>query len=101
MAEKDIRTAKNNFLLVFSYPKEKSLGHALKEAVIKGLKKSNSALEIRVQELYREQFNPLLHDIEENNKNKVTVKMKENVDWADGIVFVSPLRVLNLSYGES
>lgn len=96
MTEENIKTAKKNFLVVFSHPKEESLGNALKVAVINGLKKSNTVLEIRVQELYREQFNPLIHDIEENNKNKVTVKMKENVDWADGIVFVSPLWWANI-----
>ena len=96
MAEEDYRTAKKNFLVVFSHPKEESLGNALKEAVIRGLKKSNAVAEVRVQDLYREQFNPLLHDIEENDKDQVTVKMKENVVWADGIVFVSPLWWANI-----
>lgn len=96
MAEKDTRTAKKNFLVVFSHPREESLGHALKEAVIRGMKKSSAAAEIRVQDLYREQFDPLLHDIEENDKDQVTVKMKENVVWADGIVFVTPLWWANI-----
>jgi putative NADPH-quinone reductase/1,4-dihydroxy-2-naphthoate octaprenyltransferase len=96
MAEEDYRTAKKNFLVVFSHPKEESLGNALKEAVIKGLKKSNTAAEIRIQDLYREQFDPLLHDIEENDRDQVTIKMKENIVWADGIVFVTPLWWANI-----
>jgi putative NADPH-quinone reductase/1,4-dihydroxy-2-naphthoate octaprenyltransferase len=96
MADKDKRTTKKNFLVVFSHPKEESLGNALKEAVLRGLKKSNPAAEIRVQDLYREQFDPLLHDIEENDKDQTTQKMKENVVWAEGIIFVTPLWWANI-----
>jgi len=89
MIGKDIRTVQKNFLVVFSHPKEDSLTCAIKESVIKGLKKSRA--EVRVQDLYRENFNPLLYDIDENDKDQVTMKMKENVVWADGIVFIAPL----------
>ncbi len=85
----DIRTDQKNILVVFSHPKEDSLAYAIRETVIKGLKKSDA--EVRVQDLYREKFNPLLYDIKENDKDPVTMKMKENVVWADGIVFITPL----------
>ena len=96
MVEKDAKSTKKNFLVVFSHPKGESLGNALKEAVIRGLKKSNTAAEIRIQDLYKEQFDPLLHDIEENDKDQATVEMKGNVVWADGIVFVTPLWWANI-----
>lgn len=91
MVEQDAVLTKKNFLVVFSHPKEKSFGNALKEAVIRGLKKSNNAAEIRIQDLYKEKFDPLLHDIEKNNKDQTTIEMKGNVMWADGIIFVSPI----------
>jgi len=80
---------RKKILVVLSHPRENSLTHAIKDAVIRGLKKSNA--EIKTQELYKEQFNPLFYDREENDKDKVTIQMKENVRWADGIVFVAPL----------
>jgi putative NADPH-quinone reductase/1,4-dihydroxy-2-naphthoate octaprenyltransferase len=89
MTGEDMRTDQKKFLVVFSHPKENSLAYAIREAVIKGLKKIRA--EVRVQDLYREKFNPLLYDIDENEKDQVTVKMKEDVVWADGIVFIAPL----------
>ncbi|HDZ27555.1 MAG TPA: flavodoxin family protein, partial [Candidatus Aminicenantes bacterium] len=89
MTGEDIRADQKKFLVVFSHPKENSLAYAIREAVIKGLKKIRA--EVRVQDLYREKFNPLLYDIDENEKDQVTVKMKEDVVWADGIVFIAPL----------
>ena len=89
MTGEDMRTDQKKFLVVFSHPKENSLAYAIREAVIKGLKKIRA--EVRVQDLYKEKFNPLLYDIDENEKDQVTVKMKENIVWADGIVFIAPL----------
>jgi putative NADPH-quinone reductase/1,4-dihydroxy-2-naphthoate octaprenyltransferase len=94
MIAKDILTAQKNILVVFSHPKEDSLAYAVKEAVIKGLKKSRA--EVKVQDLYRDNFNPLLYDIDKNDEDQVTVKMKENVVWADGIVFIAPLWWANI-----
>lgn len=91
MVKKAEKTAKKNFLVVFSHPKKESLVNAIKDAVIRGLKKNSTVSEVRVHDLYRERFDPLLYDIEENDKDLTIQKMKGNVAWADGIVFVTPL----------
>ena len=82
-------TNTKRILIVYSHPKENSLNHGIKEAVIKGLKKSN--VEVRFQDLYKEKFDPLIYDREENDKDKVTIQMKKNVRWAEWIVFIAPM----------
>ena len=78
-----------NILVVISHPRKNSLNHAIKDSVISGLKQS--AAQVRVQDLYDEGFNPVLHGLQENEKDSVTCAMQANIAWADGIVFVSPI----------
>jgi NAD(P)H dehydrogenase (quinone) len=81
--------ATKKILVVYSHPREKSLNHALKDAVVLGL--TESGAEVRVQDLYGEKFDPLLYDVKENDNDPVTMKMQENVAWADGYIFITPL----------
>jgi NAD(P)H dehydrogenase (quinone) len=76
-------------LIVYSHPKEGSLNHSIKEAVIRGLKKFD--VDVRVQDLYKDKFNPLLRDREENDKDKLIIQMKKNVTWAEWLIFIAPM----------
>lgn len=87
-------TNRRKILIVFSHPKEESLNNGIKEAVITGLKKSN--VEVKIQDLYKEKFTPLLYDKEENDKDQVIMQMKKNISWADWIVFIAPLWWANI-----
>ena len=76
-------------LIIFCHPKENSLNLGIKEAFISGLKISK--VDFRVQDLYREKFNPLLFDKDENDRDTVTIQMKKNIVWTDWLVFITPL----------
>lgn len=82
-------TDTKNILIIFCHPKENSLNLGIKEAFISGLKISK--VDFKVQDLYREKFNPLLYDKNENDRDTVTIQMKKNVVWADWLVFITPL----------
>ena len=73
-------TKSKKVLIIYSHPKEGSFCQALKESLVEGLKKYQT--ELRIHNLYKEGFDPLLSDIEENNENEVTVRMKQNGIWA-------------------
>ncbi|MFC2170059.1 NAD(P)H-dependent oxidoreductase, partial [Acidobacteriota bacterium] len=76
-------------LIVYSHPRENSLNHAIKEALLKGLKRSRA--EVRAHDLYETGFNPILYD-ETQKKNDPEILRKQNdILWAEGIIFVSPV----------
>ncbi len=81
--------APRRVLVVYSHPRDNSLSHAFKESLLKGLRRHDA--EVRVRDLYRERFDPLLWDIEENDLEPVTIALKRDVTWADWLVFVSPM----------
>jgi NAD(P)H dehydrogenase (quinone) len=76
-------------LVIYSHPKKHSLNHSLKEALIKGLKTFDAV--VRVQDLHEEQFDPVLYDVEANDSDEVTIRLKENVAWANWLIFVTPM----------
>jgi len=78
-----------NVLIVFCHPRATSLNHGLKAAFIIGLQKYDT--NVRVQDLYSEQFNPLLYNIHENDKDNIVARMQANITWADWLVFIYPL----------
>jgi NAD(P)H dehydrogenase (quinone) len=88
MGSQEMLNAKN-VLIVFCHPMETSLNHSLKAAFITGLQKYST--NVRVQDLYSEQFNPLLQNIHENEKDNIIGLMQANIAWADWLVFIYPL----------
>lgn len=88
MKKQDIEQGKN-ILIIYSHPRENSLNHSIKESVKKGIKKNTD--NIKELELYKEKFNPVLSDINDNNKKPEIDKMKADITWADYIVFITPI----------
>jgi NAD(P)H dehydrogenase (quinone) len=80
---------KKRVLVVFCHPGKESLNHAIRDALVAGLERSEA--DVRIEDLYRERFNPLLFDSEENDRDRVTIHMKSNVVWADWLVYITPL----------
>lgn len=78
-----------NVLIIICHPRKTSLNHALKAAFNTGLQKYST--HVRVQDLYSEQFNPLLYDIHENAHDNIVDRMQANITWADWLVFMYPL----------
>ena len=82
-------TAAKKILIIYAHPRKTSLNNAVKESVIRGLKKFE--VDIRVQDLYKEAFDPVLVDIKADEKKEIIIKMKENIRWADWLLFIAPM----------
>jgi len=83
-------------LIVYTHPNHESLNGAFLEAVKKGIDCSNSQHEVQVLDLYEEQFNPVLIFNNEKrrrdmNKDSELEKYREQIKWADRLVFIYPI----------
>jgi len=83
-----------NVLIVFTHPNQQSFNHALLESITAGLKESGH--EVRIKDLYQENFNPILSADDLNSLHAGEIppniaKEQEQLLWADGLVFIYPL----------
>lgn len=83
-------------LIVFTHPNHESLNWAFLEAVKKGIEKSAGEHEIQVLDLYAERFNPVLVFNKEKrrrdmHKDPALEKYREQIRWADRLVFIYPI----------
>ena len=81
-------------LIVFTHPNSNSFNHALLENISAGLKQSGH--EVRVKDLYQEDFNPVLNsdDLSKLHDGNIPDRIKteqEQLLWAEGLVFIYPL----------
>ncbi|MBX9953479.1 NAD(P)H-dependent oxidoreductase [Peribacillus simplex] len=85
-----------NMLVIYTYPNHKSLSHAFLEKVVKGSKENPNIKELQVLDLYEEGFNPLLEFNEHKRRRDMhrdpqLEKYRNQITWADKIVFVYPI----------
>jgi len=85
-----------NMLIVYTHPNHQSLSHAFLKKIIAGSSENASIKEIQVLDLYEENFNPVLvfseHKRRRDMKNDpVLQKYRDQLLWADKIVFVYPI----------
>ena len=83
-------------LIIYTYPNHKSLNYAFLQEVIKGCNENPYIKEIQVVDLYAEKFNPLLVFNEHKRRRDMyrdphLEKYREQITWADKIVFVYPI----------
>ncbi|MGE7623176.1 NAD(P)H-dependent oxidoreductase [Viridibacillus sp. NPDC096237] len=83
-------------LIVYTYPNHKSLNYAFLQKIIKGSNANPNIKELQVLDLYEEGFNPLL--VFNENKRRRDMyrdpsleKYRNQITWADKIVFVYPI----------
>ncbi len=81
-------------LIVFTHPSKSSFNHALLENIISGLKQAGH--EIRIKDLYKENFNPILTGddltmLHTNNIPEKIDKEQQQLLWADSLIFIYPL----------
>ncbi|MGF1644610.1 MAG: NAD(P)H-dependent oxidoreductase [Thiotrichales bacterium] len=81
-------------LAVIAHPNPRSFCHALYDKVIAGLIQAGH--EVRVRDLYRDGFNPVLsaQELADLRQGKIAddVALEQNwLNWAEGLVFVYPL----------
>ena len=85
-----------NMLVIYTHPNHQSYNYSLFEQVMKGTQENNIIKEVRVLDLYEEQFNPVLffdakHRRRDMHKDPNLQKYREQILWADKIVMVYPI----------
>jgi len=85
-----------NILVVYTHPNHQSLSYAFLQEVIRGSQENTSIQEVKVLDLYEEGFNPLLVFNEtkrrrDMHKDPDLAPYREQLKWADKIVFVYPI----------
>ncbi|MED3888585.1 NAD(P)H-dependent oxidoreductase [Peribacillus frigoritolerans] len=85
-----------NLLVIYTYPNHKSLSHTFLEKVVKGSKENPNIKGLQVLDLYEEGFNPLLEFNEHKRRRDMHrdpqfEKYRNQIIWADKIVFVYPI----------
>ncbi|WP_144548758.1 NAD(P)H-dependent oxidoreductase [Peribacillus simplex] len=85
-----------NVLVIYTYPNHESLSHAFLEKVIKGSNENPNIEGLQVLDLYEEGFNPLLEFNEHKRRRDMhrdpqLEKYRNQITWADKIVFVYPI----------
>jgi len=85
-----------NLLIIYTHPNHQSLSYAFLEQVIQGSNENERINEIQVLDLYEEGFNPVLvFNKEKRRRDMYTVpeleKYRNQISWADKIVFIYPI----------
>ncbi|MFJ9462247.1 NAD(P)H-dependent oxidoreductase [Viridibacillus arvi] len=83
-------------LVIYTYPNHKSLNYAFLQKVIKGSKENPNITELQILDLYEEGFDPLLVFNEHKRRRDMyrdptLEKYRNQITWADKIVFVYPI----------
>jgi len=83
-------------LIIYTHPNHESLCGAFLEAVKSGIAGSPSGHEVEVLDLYAEKFDPVLFFNGEIRRrdmctNPVFEKYREQIRWADRLVFIYPI----------
>ncbi len=83
-------------LIIYTYPNHQSLNYSFLQEVVKGCKENPYINELQVVDLYKEKFDPILHFNEHRRRRDMyrdpnLEKYREQITWADKIVFVYPI----------
>lgn len=83
-------------LIIYTYPNHKSLNYAFLQKIINGYNENPNVKEIQILDLYEEGFNPLLVFNEHKRRrdmyrDPLLEKYREQITWADQLVFVYPI----------
>jgi NAD(P)H dehydrogenase (quinone) len=83
-------------LVIYTHPDHKSLCYAFLQKVIKGSNENPNVKGLQVLDLYKENFNPILVFNEHKRRRDMyrdphLEKYREQLTWADKIVFVYPI----------
>ncbi|EKN65635.1 quinone family NAD(P)H dehydrogenase [Neobacillus bataviensis LMG 21833] len=83
-------------LVIYTHPNHQSLCYAFLQKVLKGSHENPNIKDIQVLDLYEEGFNPLLVFNEHKRRRDMyrdphLEKYRQQISWADKIVFVYPI----------
>jgi len=85
-----------NTLIIYTHPNHQSLNYAFLEHALKGISKNKRINEIKVIDLYKEKFDPILFFDENKKRSDMHIDPKftayrEQIEWADKLVFIYPI----------
>lgn len=85
-----------NVLAIFTHPNHQSLSYAFLQKMIQGSQENRHITEIQVLDLYDEKFDPVLVFNEQKRRRDMhtdpeLAKYREQIRWADKLVFVYPI----------
>lgn len=83
-------------LIIYTHPNHRSLSYAFLQEVIRGSNENASITEVKILDLYEEEFNPILVFNENKHRRDMHTdpdfaKYRDQLQWADKIVFVYPI----------
>ncbi|MCD9024739.1 NAD(P)H-dependent oxidoreductase [Cohnella silvisoli] len=83
-------------LIIYTHPNHESLSYAFLQKVIQGSRENPNLTDIKVLDLYEEEFNPVLVFNKDKRRRDMhtdpqLAKYREQIIWADKIVFVYPI----------
>lgn len=83
-------------LIIYTHPNHQSLSYAFLEEVIRGSGENTAIEEVKVLDLYEDGFNPVLVFHENKRRRDMHrdpdfARYREQLMWADKIVFVYPI----------
>jgi NAD(P)H dehydrogenase (quinone) len=83
-------------LVIYTHPNHQSLSYAFLQKVIQESSENANIAEIQVLDLYEESFNPILVFNENKRRRDMHTdpgleKYREQIKWADKIIFVYPI----------
>ncbi|WP_195576436.1 NAD(P)H-dependent oxidoreductase [Paenibacillus sp. 1001270B_150601_E10] len=85
-----------NVLAIYTHPNHQSLSYAFLQKVIQGSQENRHITEIQVLDLYDEKFDPVLVFNKQKRRRDMhtdpeLAKYREQIRWADKLVFVYPI----------
>ncbi|GIP26483.1 NAD(P)H dehydrogenase (quinone) [Paenibacillus sp. J23TS9] len=85
-----------NVLAIYTHPNHRSLSYAFLQKVIEGSSENAHITEVQVLDLYEEGFDPVLVFNENKRRRDMHIdprlmKYRDQIRWADKIVFVYPI----------
>src|SRR5690606_24716885 len=85
-----------NLLVIYTHPNHQSLNYAFLQEVIRGSEENAAIGEVKVLDLYKEGFNPVLMFNEHKRRRDMhtdphLAPYRDQIIWADKIVFIYPI----------
>ncbi|MEO3945925.1 NAD(P)H-dependent oxidoreductase [Gorillibacterium sp. CAU 1737] len=83
-------------LIIYTHPNHESLSHAFLNKVLEGSRENSAVQEVRVTDLYAEDFDPRLVFNHEKRRRDMHLdprleQYRQDLLWADKLVFIYPL----------
>lgn len=83
-------------LIIYTYPNHNSLNHSFLQKIIKGCNENPIIQEVKVLDLYAENFNPILEFNEQKRRRDMYLEpdlemYRRQITWADKLIFIYPI----------